>query len=106
MSEEMKRSDMARKAEQMSNNLEECNVTTMSQAEVTVKLEAKLQELRRDKEELSISWDATLLKLRRKHQEAHDEMADQTETLRKIKSRIDRDILAVQLELSETVSGQ
>ena len=38
--------------------------------EMNNKLDSKAQEMRKDKEELDISWEATIYKLRKKHQEA------------------------------------
>ena len=59
---------MAREAERLTDQLEECNANTLAQSEMNSKLESKAHEMRRDKEEFSISWDATILKLKKKHQ--------------------------------------
>merc|ERR1711915_1040656 len=66
---EMQRSDLARESEKLTDHLDEANNNTNAQMEINSKLEAKAQEIRKDKEELNISWEATLQKLRKKHQE-------------------------------------
>ena len=61
--------------------------------------------MRKDKEELDISWEATIYKLRKKHQEAYDEMSEQIDTLRKMKTKTERDIVSVEMELNDTKTG-
>jgi len=102
---EMQRSDLARESEKLTDHLCEANNNTNAQVEINSKLEAKAQEIRKDKEELNISWEATLQKLRKKHQEAYDEMSEQIDTLRKMKTKTERDILAVEMEIVDTKNG-
>merc|ERR1712106_955256 len=102
---DIQRSDIARDVENFVDNLDEANSNTFAQIEMNNKLEAKAQEMRRDKEELNISWEATIHKLRKKHQEAHDEMSEQIDTLRKMKMKTDRDITAVEMEIHDTITG-
>merc|ERR1711970_830863 len=54
---------------------------------------------------MGISWEATLHKLRKKHQEAYDEMSEQIDALHKMKTRTERDIMAVEMEIHETKTG-
>ena len=102
---DIQRSDNAREVENLVDNLDEANSNTFAQIEMNNKLEAKAQEMRRDKEELNISWEATIHKLRKKHQEAHEEMSEQIDTLRKMKMKTERDILAVEMEIHDTKTG-
>ena len=103
---ELKRSDLAKIMEKLTDNLEECNLTTKTQAEINAKMEAKAHEMRRDAEEQNISQEATLLKLRKKHQEGSVEMEAQIEALRKMKAKTERDIYSVTVELKDTLGGQ
>eukprot|EP00090_Calanus_glacialis_P015928 TRINITY_DN25043_c0_g1_i1.p1 TRINITY_DN25043_c0_g1~~TRINITY_DN25043_c0_g1_i1.p1 ORF type:complete len:1173 (-),score=369.25 TRINITY_DN25043_c0_g1_i1:199-3486(-) len=102
---EIQRSDLAREAEKLVDHLDEANSNTFAQIEINNKLEVKAQEIRRDKEELNISWEATIHKLRKKHQEAYDEMSEQIDTLRKMKTKTERDIIAVEMEIHDTKTG-
>ena len=102
---ELKRSDLAKTMERLVDNLEECNLTTKTQAEINAKMEAKAHEVRRDTEEQNISQEATLLRLRKKHQEVAGEMEAQAEVLRKMKAKTERDIYSVTVELKETIGG-
>ena len=103
---EHRRSDLAREAEQLTDSLEESITNSRAQGEINAKLEAKMQELKKDAEENSITCEATLLKLRRKHQEAYDEMSAQTDVLRKMKTKTERDMLSAELEIRDTSVGQ
>jgi len=105
LSAEIQRSDLAREAEKLVDHLDEANSNTFAQIEMNNKLEAKAQEMRRDQEELNISSEATLHKLRKKHQEAYDEMSEQIDTLRKMKMKTERDIVAVEMEIHDTKTG-
>ena len=102
---EIQRSDLAREVEKLVDQLDEANTNTLSQIEMNNKLESKAQEMRKDKEELEISWEATIYKLRKKHQEAYDEMSEQIDTLRKMKTKTDRDIVSVEMEINDTKTG-
>ena len=106
LASELKRSDLAREAENLVDSLEECNLATKSQVEINAKMEAKAYEMRKDTEEHNIAHEATMLKLRKKHQEAHNEMAAQADLLRKMKAKAEKDIFSVELELKDTVFGQ
>merc|ERR1719500_708880 len=81
---ELERSDLAKTMEKLVDKLEECTTNTKTQTEINAKMEAKAHEIRRDAEEQSISQEATLLRLRKKHQEVAGEMEAQTEVLRKL----------------------
>ena len=55
--------------------------------ELNKKREAEVQKLRRDLEEAAIQQEATMLSLRKKHQDAISEMSEQIEQLNKLKSK-------------------
>jgi len=57
------------------------------QMELNKKREAEVQKLRRDLEEAAIQQEATMLSLRKKHQDAIAEMSEQIEQLNKLKSK-------------------
>ena len=57
------------------------------QMELNKKREAEVQKLRRDLEEAAIQQEATMLSLRKKHQDAISEMSEQIEQLNKLKSK-------------------
>ena len=55
--------------------------------ELNKKREAEVQKLRRDLEESAIQQEATMLSLRKKHQDAISEMSEQIEQLNKLKAK-------------------
>ena len=59
----------------------------MLQMELNKKREAEVQKLRRDLEEAAIQQEATMLSLRKKHQDAISEMSEQIEQLNKLKAK-------------------
>lgn len=59
--------------------------TYIRQIELNKKREAEVQKLRRDLEESAIQQEATMLSLRKKHQDAISEMSEQIEQLNKLK---------------------
>ena len=96
---ELSRSDLARSHEQLVSHLEESQANAMAQSELNGKLEARLNELRKEKEEQMISWESSILKLKKRHQEASDEMLHQMEVLRTYKVRAERDIITLKMEV-------
>jgi len=55
--------------------------------ELNKKREAEVQKLRKDLEEAAIQQEATMMSLRKKHQDAIGEMSDQIEQLNKLKAK-------------------
>ena len=78
---ERQRSDLARELESLGERLNEAGGATHAQVELNKKREAEVQKLRKDLEEAHIQQESTLLNLRRKHQDAVAEMAEQLEQL-------------------------
>ena len=99
---ELSRSELARSHEQYLTHLDESTANMVSQMELNSKLEIKLQEMRKDKEETMISWESTILKLKKKHQEATCEMSLQLEALRSIKIRVEKDMVSLKAEIQDT----
>merc|ERR1712242_468399 len=88
---ERKRSDLARELEQLGERLNEAGGATAAQVELNKKREAEVQKLRKDLEEAHIQQEATMMNLKRKHQDAVAEMSEQIDQLSKIKAKIEKD---------------
>merc|ERR1719193_2103226 len=88
---ERQRSDLARELEQLGERLTEAGGATSAQMELNKKRESEVQKLRKDLEEAHIQQEATLMNLKRKHQDAVAEMSEQIDQLSKMKSKIEKD---------------
>merc|ERR1712240_915798 len=74
---ERQRSDLARELENLGERLGEASGATTAQIELNKKREAEVTKLRRDLEEAHIQQEATLVSLKKKHQDAICEMTEQ-----------------------------
>merc|ERR1712241_601715 len=90
---ERQRSDLARELEQLGERLGEAGGATAAQVE--------LNKLRKDLEEANIQQEATLMNLKRKHQDAVAEMSEQIDQLSKMKAKIDKDKNAINHETAD-----
>merc|ERR1719219_209430 len=88
---ERQRSDLAREIEQLGERLDEAGGATAAQIELNKKREAEVGKLRKDLEEAIIQQESILSNLKRKHQDATQEMSDQIDQLQKMKAKIDKD---------------
>jgi len=88
---ERQRSDLARELESLGERLNEAGGATHAQVELNKKREAEVQKLRKDLEEANIQHEATLIGLKKKHQDAVSEMSEQIEQLSLLKSKIEKD---------------
>jgi len=88
---ERQRSDLARELESLGERLNEAGGATHAQVELNKKREAEVQKLRKDLEEANIQHEATLIGLKKKHQDAVSEMSEQIEQLSNMKSKIEKD---------------
>jgi len=88
---ERQRSDLSREIEQLGERLDEAGGATNAQIELNKKRENEVTKLRRDIEETNIQTDSILGNLKRKHQDAVQEMQEQIDQLQKMKSKIDKD---------------
>merc|ERR1712203_1288506 len=88
---EGERSQLAREYEQLGERLNEAGGATAAQVELNKKREAEVQKLRKDLEEAHIQQEATMINLKRKHQDAVAEMSEQIDQLAKMKAKIEKD---------------
>merc|ERR1712142_1003601 len=98
---ERQRSDMARELEDLGERLNEAGGATVAQIELNKKREAEVQKLRKDLEEANIQHDSVLASLKKRHQDAVQEMNEQIEQLQKMKSKIEKDKVHIQSEIAD-----
>ncbi|XP_065090254.1 myosin heavy chain, muscle isoform X16 [Ochlerotatus camptorhynchus] len=99
---EKQRADLARELEELGERLEEAGGATSAQIELNKKREAELAKLRRDLEESNIQHEGTLANLRKKHNDAVAEMAEQVDQLNKLKTKAEHDRGGMYNELNNT----
>merc|ERR1711899_463957 len=88
---ERQRSDLARELESIGERLNEAGGATSAQVELNKKRDCEINKLRKDLEEAKIQQEATLMGLKKKHQDAVSEMSEQIDQLSKMKAKIDKD---------------
>merc|ERR1712226_1274758 len=88
---ESQRSNLAKELDQLGDRLGEASGATSAQFELNKKREAEVGKLRKDIEEVNIQNESVLMNLKKKHQDAIQEMTEQIDQLSKIKSKIDKD---------------
>merc|ERR1719225_765260 len=98
---ERQRSDLARELEQLGERLGEAGGATAAQVELNKKGEAEVHKLRKDLEEAHIQQEATMINLKRKHQDAVAEMSEQIDQLSKMKAKIDKDKAQINHEVAD-----
>merc|ERR1719189_1417646 len=98
---ERQRSDLARELESLGERLNEASGATSAQIELNKKREAEVTKLRRDLEEAKIQQEATIVGLKKKHQDAIAEMQEQVEQLNKIKAKIEKDKTVIMHEIAD-----
>merc|ERR1711988_459636 len=98
---ERQRSDLAREIEQLGERLDEAGGATHAQIELNKKREAEVAKLRKDIEETNIQHDSILGNLKRKHQDAIQEMSEQIDQLQKMKSKIEKDKTHIMNEIAD-----
>ena len=84
---ERQRSDLARELESLGERLNEAGGATAAQIELNKKRDSEVSKLRKDLEECHIQHEATLISLKKKHQDAVAEMAEQIDQLNKMKTK-------------------
>merc|ERR1711992_491908 len=99
---ERQRSDLARELENLGERLNEASGATAAQIELNKKREAEVTKLRRDLEEAKIQQEATIVGLKKKHQDAIAEMSEQIEQLSKMKGKIEKDKTSIMHEIADT----
>merc|ERR1712050_155121 len=98
---ERQRSDLARELENMGERLGEASGATSAQIELNKKREAEVTKLRKDLEEAHISQEATMVSLKKKHQDAIAEMSEQIEQLNKMKNKVEKDKTLIMREIAD-----
>merc|ERR1712168_732294 len=98
---ERQRSDLAREIEQLGERLNEAGGATHAQIELNKKREAEVAKLRKDIEDVNIQHESILSNLKRKHQDAIQEMTEQIEQLQKMKSKIEKDKTHILNEIAD-----
>merc|ERR1719507_1569267 len=98
---ERQRSDLARELENVGERLGEASGATSAQIELNKKREAEVTKLRRDLEEAHIQQGATLVSLKKKHQDAIAEMTEQIEQLNKMKNKVEKDKTMIMREIAD-----
>merc|ERR1712045_179322 len=98
---ERQRSDLAREIEQLGERLDEAGGATSAQIEMNKKREAEVVKLRKDLEEANIQHEAVLGNLKRRHQDAIQEMSEQVDQLQKLKSKIEKDKNHIMHEITD-----
>merc|ERR1711887_498208 len=98
---ERQRSDLAREIDQLGERLDEASGATTAQVELNKKREAEVQKLRKDVEAANIQQESILASLKRKQADATAEMSEQIDALGKMKSKIEKDKVAIMNEISD-----
>jgi len=76
-----------RELEELSERLDEAGGATSAQIDLNKKREQELLKLRRDLEEQSLQHESQISSIRKKAQDASNEMADQIDQLQKVKAK-------------------
>merc|ERR1712241_1082858 len=95
---ERQRSDLARELDELGERLDEAGGATAAQMELNKKRENEVGKMRKDIEEVNIQHESVLTNLKRKHQDAIQEMTEQIDQLTKMKGKIDKDKTKIQHE--------
>merc|ERR1719356_2033737 len=99
---ERQRAELSREYDELTDRLDESCVATAAQIELNKKRETEILKMRKDLEESNIQHESTILSLRKKHQDAITEMSEQCDQLNKIKVKMEKDKLAVRMQLDDT----
>ena len=79
--------ELQREMDDLSQRLDEAGGATQAQIEVNKKRETELQKLRRDLEEAHVQNEAQVATIRKKQQDAVNELAEQVDQLQKVKQK-------------------
>ena len=99
---EKQRSDLAREYDEMKDRLEENSMASDSQKELNKKRENEIAKMKKDFEENCIQNEATILSLKKKHQEAVFELSEQVDQLAKMKARFEKDKVPLKMQLEDS----
>merc|ERR1712168_1396419 len=102
---EKQRSDLAKEFEELGERLDQAGGATLAQIELNKKRENEINKLRKDYEEANIQQEAIMMSLKKKHQDAIQEMSEQVDQLSKMKSKVDKDKVKIQSEIGDARSA-
>ncbi|CAL4159661.1 unnamed protein product, partial [Meganyctiphanes norvegica] len=88
---EKAKQSLARDLEEIGDRLDEAGGATAAQVEMNKRREAELAKLKRELEEFNLQHEANLGSLRKKHNDAIEEMSEQIDYLNKMKARSEKD---------------
>ena len=91
--------------ESLAERLGEAGGATAAQIELNKKREAEVGKLRKDLEEANIQHESVLMNLKKKHQDAIQEMSEQIDQLSKMKSKIEKDKAKIQAEKNDGIAA-
>ncbi|KAI3381133.1 hypothetical protein SNEBB_007545 [Seison nebaliae] len=98
------RQEVSRELDELNDRLDEAGGATNAQIEINKKREAELVKLRRDLEEANMQHDATAQQLRKKHQDAVNEMGEQIDQLQKLKNRLEKEKSDIKAEYEDLMA--
>merc|ERR1719419_2085426 len=102
---ERQRCDLAKEFEELGERLDQAGGATLAQIELNKKRENEINKLRKDYEEANIQQEAVMMSLKKKHQDAIQEMSEQIDQLSKMKSKIEKDKIKIQAEIGDARSA-
>jgi len=102
---ERQRCDLAKEFEELGERLDQAGGATLAQIELNKKRENEINKLRKDYEEANIQQEAVMMSLKKKHQDAIQEMSEQVDQLSKMKSKIEKDKVKIQSEIGDARSA-
>ncbi|XP_061115074.1 myosin-7-like [Conger conger] len=98
-------SDVRRELEELTERLEEAGGATSLQIEMNKKREADFLKLRRDLEEAMLHHEATAAALRKKHTDSVAELAEQIDSLQRVRQKLEKEKCEVKLEADDLASN-
>ena len=98
---ERQRQDLARELDELTERLDESCHATAAQMELNKKRESEIHKMRKDVEENNIHHEATLLSLRKKHQDSIAEMSEQIDTLNKLKAKTETEKATIKMQTDD-----
>merc|ERR1712241_102611 len=98
---EGQRSQFAKEFQSFGDRLADASGATSAQMELNKKREAEVVKLRKDLEEAHIQHESILMNLKKKHQDAIQEMSEQIDQLTKMKSKIEKDKAKINAEIQD-----
>ncbi len=101
MKAEKQRADLSRELDELTEKLEESGGATNAQVELNRKRESELAKLRSDLEAANVQHEASAVQMRKKHQDAVNDMGEQIDQLQKAKNRLEKEKQVVKSEVDE-----